>query len=245
MRLTCSRAAGTAGVALAALGGHPPGRRARARSWRPPDRGAAGARRRRQRAQAPRRRVQPRRPHGTGTVTLRLLHRDRTPRVLGHVTLRVRAHATRRFGVAVRVPALAKGSYQLAACAPRGIGGNLTCATGAHELQVAGGDAIRGTVAAKQAAPPANGGHTCSSGTHTLAPFGDHVYPRAATAATRASTPTPTWSTTRRRTSSCPATTSPDDPGDAVPDRLQLRLRAKDPPTRRPERGGQTVARRR
>jgi hypothetical protein len=112
-----------------------------------------------------------------GRITLRLLHRDRTPRVVGRVSLRVRAHATRRFAVTVRVPALSKGSYQLAACAPRGIGGNLTCATGAHELQVAGGDAIRGAVAAKQAAPAGAADDTCSPGRHSIAPFGDVVYP--------------------------------------------------------------------
>ena len=66
-----------------------------------------------------------------GRITLRLLHRERTPRVVGRVALRVRAHATRHFAVTVRVPALSKGSYQLAACAPRGVaGGWLTCAAG-------------------------------------------------------------------------------------------------------------------
>src|SRR3954454_13574514 len=108
----------------------------------------------------------------SGRVTLRLLHRYQQPRVLGRVALRVRAHATRRFAVSVKVPAgLKKGSYQLAACAPRGIGGNLTCATGANELQVAGGDAIRGPVAARQVAVSARQDDTCSSGSHSIAPF--------------------------------------------------------------------------
>ena len=109
-----------------------------------------------------------------GTVTLRLLHRYRTPRVIGRVAVRVGAGSTRRFSVAVRVPALPKGSYQLAACAPRGIGGNLTCATGVHDLQVAGGDAIRGVVAAKQAAA-GNGGKTCGSGKHSIVPHSVHT----------------------------------------------------------------------
>jgi hypothetical protein len=111
-----------------------------------------------------------------GTVTLRLLHRYRTPRVIGRVAVRVAAGSTRRFSVVVRVPALRKGSYQLAACAPRGIGGNLTCATGAHDLQAGGGDAIRGAVAARQAAA-GNGGKACAPGKHSIAPFGDRVYP--------------------------------------------------------------------
>jgi hypothetical protein len=113
-----------------------------------------------------------------GRVTLRLLHRDRTPRVVGSLSVRVRAHGTRRFAVTVRVPALKRGSYQLAACAPRGIGGNLTCATGSSELQVAGGDAIRGPVAAAAAAVPAAApADTCSSGKHSIAPLGDVAYP--------------------------------------------------------------------
>ena len=110
-------------------------------------------------------------------MTVRLLHRGRTPRVIGRATLGVRAHGTRRFTVAVRVPALAKGSWILAACAPRGIGGTSTCATGASNLQVAGGDAIFGPVAAKQAAPAVAQDATCSSGSHSIAPFGDVAYP--------------------------------------------------------------------
>jgi hypothetical protein len=112
-----------------------------------------------------------------GRITLRLMHRDRAPRVVARVSLRLRAHATRHFTATVRVPALSKGTYQLAACAPRGIGGNLTCATGASDLQVAGGDAIRGAVAAKQAAPAIAQDDTCSSGKHSIAPFGDIAYP--------------------------------------------------------------------
>jgi hypothetical protein len=112
-----------------------------------------------------------------GRVTVRLLHRGRTPRVLGRAVLRVGAHATRRFSVAVRVPAVTKGSWILAACAPRGIGGTSTCATGASNLEVAGGDPIRGPVAAKQAAPAVAQAPACSSGSHSIAPFGDVAYP--------------------------------------------------------------------
>jgi hypothetical protein len=113
----------------------------------------------------------------TGRVTVRLLHRGQRARVIGRVKVRVAAHASRRFTVAVRVPSLRRGSYQLAACAPRGVaGGWLTCATGATELQVKGGDAVRGPVAARQLAAAA-ADDTCSSGAHTLAPPGDKVYP--------------------------------------------------------------------
>ncbi len=112
-----------------------------------------------------------------GRVTVRLLHRYRAPRVIGRATLRVGAHGSRSFTVAVRVPALAKGSWILAACAPRGIGGTSTCATGAENLQVAGGDAIRGPVAARQAAPAVAQDDTCSSGRHSIVPFGEIAYP--------------------------------------------------------------------
>jgi Peptidase family M1 domain len=115
----------------------------------------------------------------SGRVTVRLLHRGAKPRAIGHAKVRVKAHGSRRFTVSVRVPAgLKKGSYQLAACAPRGVaGGWLTCATGASEFKVAGGDAVRGPVAARQAAPALAADDTCSSCAHTLAPPGDKVYP--------------------------------------------------------------------
>jgi hypothetical protein len=113
-----------------------------------------------------------------GRVTVRLLHRGQRPRVVGRVKLRVAAHGSRRFSVAVRVPkGMSKGSYTLAACAPRGVaGGWLTCATGARELLVRGGDAVRGPVAARQMTAAA-ADDTCSSGAHTLAPPGDRMYP--------------------------------------------------------------------
>ncbi len=116
----------------------------------------------------------------SGRVTVRLLRRYQKPHVVGGLKLHVRAHASRHFTVSVKVPALKHGSYQLAACAPRGIGGTLTCATGASDLQVAGGDAIRGPEAAKQVAvnaAPAAAADDCTSGKHSIAPFGDVVYP--------------------------------------------------------------------
>jgi hypothetical protein len=119
-----------------------------------------------------------------GRVTVRLLHMNRTPRAIGRKTVRVAAHATRAFSVKVRIPSgLSKGSYQLAACSPRGVAadpGLLTCATGANELQVDGGDAVRGPEAAKAlAAPAAAAADVCSSGAHTLSPPGERVYPEA------------------------------------------------------------------
>src|SRR3954469_19470442 len=76
----------------------------------------------------------------SGRVTVRLLHRGRGPRAIGRTTLRVAAHASRRFTVGVRVPAgLEGGSYELTACAPRGMGDWLTCVNGASDLRIDGG----------------------------------------------------------------------------------------------------------
>ncbi len=70
--------------------------------------------------------------------------------LLGQTSVSVAAHATKTFLVDVRVPSLKKGTYYIAACAPKGGAdkGALGCATGLVDDQVgevAGVVAVRGS----------------------------------------------------------------------------------------------------
>jgi hypothetical protein len=108
-----------------------------------------------------------------GPVVVHLLRPGMQPVVVGRTTVRLEARASGAYAVRVRLPsALARGSYSLVACARRaGHSGELGCATAGRHLQI--GPAAVG-VERISAAPPPRG---CSSGAHSLSPFGAHVYP--------------------------------------------------------------------
>ncbi len=105
-----------------------------------------------------------------GPVVVRLLRPGSLPLVVGRSRVGLQAHASADYAVQIRLPrALARGSYALVACAQRaGKSGKLGCATAARHLTI--GATAPGHVSA---APPSR----CSSGAHSLSPFGAHVYP--------------------------------------------------------------------
>ncbi len=120
----------------------------------------------------------------TGTVTVRLLERGRSPRTVGTVGVKVAAGSTGSYETTVALPpGLPDGSYALAACTPSGGAGLLSCASAKQRVEI--GDGTEGSsptadvpalAAAHQlAAEP--GAEVCSSGAHTLSKPGDRVYP--------------------------------------------------------------------
>jgi hypothetical protein len=117
-----------------------------------------------------------------GTVTLRLLKRDESPRVVGTVGVRVAAGSTGSYETIVALPSgLPDGSYTLAACTPAGGEGLLSCATARRGVDVGAAAASPVTTAARQAHAASSArradSEVCSSGAHTLSQFGDRVYP--------------------------------------------------------------------
>ena len=98
-------------------------------------------------------------------VLVHLLRPGGTPVVIGSTAVTLAAHSSRDYRVRVRLPrVLRKGSYALVACA------RLSCVTAERHLQVGPSP----HVVRVPAAAPARG---CSSGAHSLSPFGAHVYP--------------------------------------------------------------------
>jgi hypothetical protein len=107
-----------------------------------------------------------------GRVVVHLLRFGSRPLAIGSTTVPVAAHASRSFGVRAHLPrVLRDGSYALVACAAR-TGGALGCATAERHLEL--GSASRARAARTTAAATSGG---CSSGAHSLSPFGAHVYP--------------------------------------------------------------------
>ena len=108
-----------------------------------------------------------------GRVVVHLLRVGSRPLAIGRASVGLAAHDSHAFGVTVRLPSgLRDGSYAVVACvrhtAPSGA---LGCATAERHLQI--GTAHRRPVRMTTAAPST----TCSSGAHSLSPFGAHVYP--------------------------------------------------------------------
>jgi Peptidase family M1 domain len=108
-----------------------------------------------------------------GRVVVHLLHVGTRPLAIGRTVVRLAAHDSALYRVRIRLPrSLRDGSYALVACARRGgQTGKLGCVTAERHLQigaVARVGRIRTSTAANQA---------CSSGAHSLSPFGAHVYP--------------------------------------------------------------------
>ena len=109
-----------------------------------------------------------------GAVVIRLLRVGSPPLAIGRAAVRLAAHDSAGYGVHIRLPrALRKGSYALVACVRRaGRSGALGCVTAERHLQI--GPAPSTRRARASAAAPSG---PCSSGAHSLSPFGAHVYP--------------------------------------------------------------------
>ncbi len=112
-------------------------------------------------------------------VTVRIMRRGTTARVVGRTTVKVGAHSSADYSVAVKLPAgLSKGNYYLSACAPKGDGGPdaLGCATAQRDVLIKGGIPVRGT-AITNALAKVSQAPVCSAGGRTLAKPGSRLYP--------------------------------------------------------------------
>jgi hypothetical protein len=111
-------------------------------------------------------------------VTVRTMRRGTPARVIGRTTVKVAAHGSAAYRVAVKLPAsLAKGNYYLSACTPKGTGaGQLGCATAHDDVLIKGGISVPGTQAPSTLAK-ASQAPECSSGARTLAKPGSRLYP--------------------------------------------------------------------
>ena len=107
-----------------------------------------------------------------GRVVVHLLRVGTRPLAIGRTAVRLAAHDSALYRVRIRLPrSLHDGSYALVACARRGgQTGKLGCVTAERHLRI--GPVSRVRHASTAAADPA-----CSSGAHSLSPFGAHVYP--------------------------------------------------------------------
>jgi len=109
-----------------------------------------------------------------GVVAVHLLRVGSRPLTVGRASVGLGAHDSGRYGVRIRLPRLlADGSYAVVACVRRaGRSGKLGCVTAERHLQITGAQRIaRSRVLAAAPTRP------CSSGAHSLSPFGAHVYP--------------------------------------------------------------------
>jgi hypothetical protein len=109
-----------------------------------------------------------------GPVVVHLVRAASRPHVIGRSLVRLGAHRSAGYTVRIRLPgALERGSYALVACTMRaGVSGKLGCATAERHLQI--GPTAPARFGRITTAAPTRG---CSSGAHSLSPFGAHVYP--------------------------------------------------------------------
>jgi Peptidase family M1 domain len=109
-----------------------------------------------------------------GPVVVHLLRVGTPPLAVGRTVVGLAAHESTDVGVRIRLPrGLHDGSYALVACVRRaGRSGKLGCVTAERHLQIGPRSRTRAT-RISAAAPSAE----CSSGAHSLSPFGAHVYP--------------------------------------------------------------------
>jgi Peptidase family M1 domain len=108
-----------------------------------------------------------------GRVVVHLLNVGSRPLAIGRTSVWLAAHGSRTFAVRVRVPrTLRTGSYTLVACVQHTARtGALGCATAERHIRI-GAARVRDARALDAATST-----TCSSGAHSLSPFGAHVYP--------------------------------------------------------------------
>ena len=108
-----------------------------------------------------------------GRLVLDLLRVGDRPIAIGATVVGLEAHASNAYRVGVRLPrSLPHGSYALLACMAGGRGGALSCATAERHVQIGTGAAV-----ARSAASTSSVSGRCSSGAHSLSPFGSHLYP--------------------------------------------------------------------
>jgi hypothetical protein len=107
-------------------------------------------------------------------VAVHLLRVGSAPVAIGHTALRLQANGSASYRVRVRLPrGLRDGSYALVACAAHnGRTGPLGCVTARRHLQIGRAERVRAPAVPRLAAAA-----KCSSGAHSLSPFGAHVYP--------------------------------------------------------------------
>jgi hypothetical protein len=108
-----------------------------------------------------------------GDVVVHLLRVGDRPLAIGRASVALGPGNSGRYGVSVRLPrVLQDGSYALVACVRRaGRSGELGCVTAERHLQIGTPPVSHTRELAALAAKP------CSSGAHSLSPFGAHVYP--------------------------------------------------------------------
>jgi hypothetical protein len=111
-------------------------------------------------------------------VSVRIMRRGTHHGVIGRTTVKVAAHSSTAYSVAVKLPSgLTKGNYYLSACTPRGSGaGAYGCATARDDVLIKGGTPVRGTQVASALAT-ASQAPACSAGGRTLAKPGSRLYP--------------------------------------------------------------------
>jgi hypothetical protein len=101
-----------------------------------------------------------------GPVVAHLLRPGLAPLAIGRVAVTLAAHSSGSYRVRVHLPhVLRNGSYAIVACT------RVSCVTAEQHLQI--GPAPRKVIRIAAAAPTRG----CSSGAHSLSPFGAHVYP--------------------------------------------------------------------
>jgi hypothetical protein len=108
-----------------------------------------------------------------GPVVVHLLRVGSRPLVVGRATVSLAAHASASYSLHISLPRVLRGgSYALVACVRRaGRSGELGCVTAERHLRIGSRPRIR-------AVPMSTASSTaCSSGAHSLSPFGAHVYP--------------------------------------------------------------------
>ena len=107
-------------------------------------------------------------------VVVHLLRAGTAPVSIGRTSLRLQAHDSASYRVRVRLPRILRdGSYALVACAEHSrTAGALGCVTAERHLQIGRAPLVRASVGRHVAAAA-----KCSSGAHSLSPFGAHVYP--------------------------------------------------------------------
>jgi peptidase M1-like protein len=107
-------------------------------------------------------------------VVVHLLKAGAAPVSIGRTSLRLHAHDSASYRVRVRLPRILRdGSYAVVACAEHSrTAGALGCVTAERHLQIGRAPLVRASVGRHVAAAA-----KCSSGAHSLSPFGAHVYP--------------------------------------------------------------------
>ena len=134
-----------------------------------------------------------------GRIVVHLVHVGSRPLAIGSRAVAVGAHAAHAYNVRVRVPRLLPdGSYALVACVSRGHSGALCM----RDRRAPPADRAGRDRGARRGLHGFRCGR-CSSGAHSLSPFGSHYIRRPATAVTRASTRTRPSITTRTTTCCC------------------------------------------